>query len=68
MLTKEKFGQQYSTKHFDEYYDDENENAIISILSHIGSEDSLLPKYLKYSVKNNAGGWNKANTVSIHTT
>ncbi|CAH2060949.1 unnamed protein product, partial [Iphiclides podalirius] len=64
MLTKEKFGNQYSTKFFDEYYDDENENTILNILSHIGSEDSLLPKYLKYSLKNKASGWNKANTIS----
>nr|BAD91195.1 vitellogenin [Saturnia japonica] len=59
MLQKENYGYQYSFKLFSDGYDMEDELEIFNSLSHIGSDDSLAPKYLKYSVKTKNTGWNK---------
>ncbi|CAG5058253.1 unnamed protein product [Parnassius apollo] len=64
MLTKENFGTHQSVKEFIEYFDDENEKTFVSFMSQIGSEDSLYPKYWKYSLKNKADGWNRATSFS----
>nr|AXY55008.1 vitellogenin [Maruca vitrata] len=63
MLTKEDFGQQYSNKYLNNFSDDESELDILSSFAQIGSEDSLFPKSLRYSIKTKAGGWDKGQTI-----
>lgn len=65
MLTKEDFGLQYSKKNLMEYFDRDDQYGLMSILSTIGSKDSLFPKSLKYSWKNRVYGWDKKAMVSI---
>lgn len=62
MLTKEKFGFTYSDKTFYNYFENESDLGIMGVLSSIGSEDSLLPKFLGYNLNSKTSGWN---TVSL---
>lgn len=59
MLEKNNFGYQYSFKLLNDGFDMKNDLEIFSALSHIGSDDSLIPKFLKYYVKSKNAGWNK---------
>ncbi|KAG6446639.1 hypothetical protein O3G_MSEX004534 [Manduca sexta] len=63
MLTKEKFGYQHSMKKFFDGFDQESEQGIFAVLSHTGSEDSLAPKHLRYSVRSKQSGWDKESTI-----
>ncbi|XP_049881610.1 vitellogenin-like [Pectinophora gossypiella] len=57
MLTKEMFGQQYSSKKYDDYFDNDYELGIMDVLSTSGSEDSLFPRYLRYGLRSQTSGW-----------
>lgn len=57
MLTKEKFGFQQSNKNMNDNYEFNGMN-IFSSLSFIGSEDSVFPKSLWYSLRTKNTGLN----------
>lgn len=56
MLTKEKFGYQQSIKYLNDNFDYDNEMNIFSSLSHIGSDDSVFPKSLWYTLRTKYNG------------
>lgn len=64
MLTKEEFGYQQSIKNLNDNFDYDNEMNIFSSLSTIGSDDSLFPKSLWYSLRSKYNGLN-SNQVGI---
>ncbi|KAJ2940977.1 hypothetical protein O0L34_g13103 [Tuta absoluta] len=61
MLTKEKFGWQFAYNRFNEKYDNMFDLGLKGDLAMIGSKDSILPKYLRYSWKNHA---NRRDSIS----
>ncbi|XP_028160656.1 vitellogenin-like [Ostrinia furnacalis] len=63
MVTKQNYGKQYSSKYLNDFSDMESELSILRAYTQIGSEDSLLPKDIRYTLKTKAGGWNKMNTI-----
>lgn len=63
MLTKQDYGIQYSNKYLNEHSDLETEISMLSAFYHMGSDDSLFPKSLRYSIKSKAEGWDKEQTV-----
>ncbi|XP_032524894.2 vitellogenin-like [Danaus plexippus] len=64
MLTSEEFGLQYSGKNSLEHYDRDEQPSSMSVLSRLGSKDSLLPKYWRYSWKGRDGGWDQETVIS----
>jgi hypothetical protein len=65
MVSKQKYGKQYSHKYVNDYDDDEQDFDVMTAFSYIGSKDSLLPKHMKYSIKSKSQGWNRPNMVSM---
>lgn len=63
MLTKEKFGYQQSIKNLYDNFDYDNEMNIFSSLSQIGSENSVFPKSLWYSLKTKNNGLNSNKVI-----
>lgn len=66
MVTKQEYGKQYSSKYLNDFTDMETELGILSAYTQIGSEDSLFPKDIKYTIKSKTQGWNVGNTVSTY--
>nr|BAB32642.2 vitellogenin [Bombyx mandarina] len=61
LVTNEEFGYQHSFKFIDDSYDEDNDIGTF-VISHIGSEDSLLPKDFKIVTNSKGGAWER-NTI-----
>lgn len=64
MLTKEQFGFINNEKNYYQYFENDLDLGVIGVLSSIASEDSLLPKFLGYSLNSKTTGWNIVRTKS----
>lgn len=64
MLTKEKFGYQQSTKNLNDNFEF-NGMDTFSSLYYIGSEDSVFPKSLSYTLKTKTSGLNRNMVICV---
>lgn len=65
ILTKEKFGVQYSVKNLKDSFDNEYEEDVLTSLAHIASDDSFFPKLVRWSVRSKNDGFNGQNMVCL---
>nr|AXM43802.1 vitellogenin [Conopomorpha sinensis] len=65
LLTKEPVNVLSSRLQYGDSYNKDYELGAFNVLSYIGSENSLMPKYLKYSWTNQAKGYNNKDTMAV---
>ncbi|VVD06007.1 unnamed protein product [Leptidea sinapis] len=64
MLTKERFGKQNSKIASLPQYEDNDDVGTLGVLSTIGAEDSVLPKFLRFNWLDRVGSWNRESAIS----